>query len=169
MIDLREAVVAIDDQSNGDLAAIEPALIELQDYITHHMGTAMGSPLILQYRYNRLFDEAMASFANSESSYRRSVYEAATIRCQDADAAVNDRVICMQQFIISQPGISPSEIAQLPPIEQFSYDFIPPGWSSDLAGFSLLICIMLGSTALVLLITEIALPRLIKSYRADPQ
>lgn len=166
MIRLREDVLAVDQQSNGDIQAIEPSLTKLREYVTDHMGTAMGAPVILEYRYNRIFDQQLAQYANSDSAYRRSVYEAAITKCAAADQAVNERVVCIHQFIISQPGIAADEI-KMPPLQQFSYDFMPPGWSPDLAGFSLILTISLGLTSLILVLTEVVLPRLIGYFRED--
>lgn len=163
MVELREKVVNIDEGSNGNIEKIEPALQELKDYVTSHMNTTMQSPVQLQYRYNKVVDEIIAENEEKATAYRQSVYKKAEANCTAVLQSI--RVPCIQEYISSRPGVEPLE---LPPVEQFSYEFTSPVLSFDLAGLSVVVSVLLGLVVSFLLVVDYALPYVISMVRDDP-
>lgn len=130
MGELREAVYAADKSGKG----IEPALNNLQNYVTSHMNTSLTSPngiyppIQLTNTYKRLSKQATTD-----------TYHAAQVYCeknQPAGFYGAYRIDCVQAYIASHPTKEPK--ADLPEA-LYQFDFLSPVWSPDLAGWSLLV------------------------------
>jgi len=163
MVELTKAVVAIDEESSGDIEQIEPSLEELRDFVGSHMNTTMLAPVQLQYRYNAVVDELVNVQEKTDTEYRRKVYKKAQIKCQAVLQSI--RVPCIQDYVASQPGVDPINV---PPVELFSYEFGSPDWSPDLAGFSVLASGMLGFFTVLYFVNDVAIPAVIGMVRKDP-
>jgi len=163
MVELVQNVVKIDEDSNGDIDTIEPALKELADFVSSHMNTTMEAPVQLQYRYNTVVDQIVKEKEAEDTAYRKSVYDKAQAKCQAVLLYI--RVPCVQEYVSSQPGVEP---ITLPPVEQFSYEYASPLWSPDLAGFSVLISVILGISTLYIGLIDYGLPKLVSIVKNDP-
>src|SRR4029079_15650412 len=140
MIQLRNAVYAA-DKNNGDINA---ALNNLRRYVYAHMNTNLSSggnaikpPIQLKYTYDRLqaAENSKVQAANSN------VYTEAQIYCQrlnPVDFSGRNRVPCVRDYVTTH-GAKANTI----PPALYQYDFISPSWSPDLAGWSLLLTLLL--------------------------
>lgn len=140
MLKLRDQVYAA-DKSNGD---VEAALENLRSYVGAHMNTSLttdnGSvypPIQLKYTYQRLVTAAEAQSSASSSQ----LYTQAENYCQSLNSSNfsgRSRVPCVENYVSthgsSAPTISPS---------LYEFDFVSPTWSPDLAGWSLLVTVLL--------------------------
>ena len=144
-IKLRDHVLQV-DKDNGD---VETALRQLREYVYGHMNTQLASPggayppVQLKYRYDRLtaaqktnaptntgLATAAQNYCESQIPTGRSLY----------------RIDCIQNYIMTHGSTD-----NLPPIPDslYKFDFAPPIWSPDLAGFSLLLTALLVIVLLV--------------------
>jgi len=137
MITLRDKVY-VADKNNGDVNA---ALNNLRAYVYAHMNTNLSSgnntikpPIQLKYTYERLEAQAEAGANNS------GLYTEAENYCQGqipASVSISGRgrVTCIADYVTSHGGKQAAAI----PAALYEFDFISPSWSSDLAGWSLVI------------------------------
>lgn len=155
-IKLRDAVYQA-DQQNGD---VEAALRNLREFIYSHMGTSLTKganaiypPIQLKYRYDRL---VAAERARVEALNSR-LYTNAQNYCEQQfphGLSGSGRIPCVQQYIAAHGGVTEQAI----PDALYKFDFVPPVWSPDLAGFSLLAAMIF----LLLFIVRLALGRWFK-------
>lgn len=135
MAKLRDAVYAA-DRDNGDVLG---TLQKLQVYVTRHMNTDLSGgpnapypPIQLQYTYDR----AVQAAGSAASAANAKVYTDAQAYCEQQDPtdfSGRYRVPCVQQYIQSHGAALPNI-----PDGLYKFDFASPGWSPDLAGWSLL-------------------------------
>lgn len=158
MVRLRDAVYAADKQG-GD---IEAALRELRVYVYGHMNTNLraGStsseaPIQLTETYNRLVAAEQARVAALGGN--SAVYAAAQQKCADKTEQ-NEKLQCVQQYLTDNGG-NKFQLS-LPSKEFYTFDFISPAWSPDIAGFSVLIAAVSG----ILLLLRLAAGRVLKNY-----
>jgi preprotein translocase subunit SecF len=158
MVGLRNEVYAADKQG-GD---VEGALRELRVFVYGHMNTNLraGStsseaPIQLTYTYNRLVAAEQARVAALGGN--AIVYSAAQKSCVDKTEE-SEKLQCIQQYLTDNGG-NKFQLA-LPSKEFYTFDFVSPAWSPDLAGFSLLIAFASG----LLLILRLIAGRFMKSY-----
>jgi preprotein translocase subunit SecF len=141
MIKLRSAVYAA-DKSNGN---VEPALEQLQAYVTTHMNTNLDSgngtvypPIQLKYTYQRLLQAQSQAAAAANTQ----LYTQAQTYCQQQDPvdfSGRNRVPCIEQYVQTHD----TQLTAIP-AALYEFSFISPSWSSDLAGWSLLAAILSG-------------------------
>lgn len=139
---LYEALLEADETGEN----VEQALDDLRGYIYTHMNTEIGSengihpPIQLQATYNRLVEAEQERV----DSINDTVYERAQEKCETqfgAGSLRNGRVQCVERYIEDN-----SVDASLVSPDLYRFDFEPPLWSPDVAGFSLLLTIILGVT-----------------------
>ena len=123
------------DVSGGN---VEYALNELRTYIYNHMNTEIGSesgiqpPIQLEGTFNRL---VAAEQARVETT-NKTVYERAQQSCEaqfGAGSLRSGRVQCVESYVENNTV----EATQVSP-DLYRFDFVPPVWSPDIAGFSVL-------------------------------
>lgn len=141
MLKLRNQVYAA-DKSNGN---VEGALEQLRSYVGAHMNTSLttdnGSvypPIQLKYTYQRLVAAADAQNSGSNSQ----LYTQAEDYCQSLNSdnfSGRSRVPCVENYVSTHGASAPTIPASL-----YEFDFVSPAWSPDLAGWSLLVTIVLG-------------------------
>jgi preprotein translocase subunit SecF len=133
--DRYDALIAV-DKAGGD---VEAALNELRSYIHSHMNTQIGSdigirpPIQLSGTYSRLADAEKARVAEANEE----VYTRAQAECEKTNPAGslrNGRVQCIQAYIDTN-----SVKENVVDSSFYKFDFVPPVWSADLAGISLLL------------------------------
>ncbi len=150
--------VNIADQNNAD---VEGALRTLRQYVYSHMNTDLASgpnaikpPVQLKYRYDRL----VATEKARVSAINATVYTEAQKTCEaqfPSGLSGRGRVPCIQDYV-TKHGVSEQPI----PEALYKFDFAPPFWSPDLAGWSLLLTALFG----LLLITRISLEYWLSRY-----
>jgi hypothetical protein len=141
MIKLRDAVYQADKQ-NGD---VEGAQRNLRVYIYGHMNTALASgpnavhpPIQLKYMYDRL----VAAEQTRVKDYNAAIYPAAQKYCEakiPTGFSGRYRISCIDDYVKSH-GTTPRAI----PKNLYQFDFMSPKWSPDLAGWSLVITVLLA-------------------------
>lgn len=163
----RYAVVQADKK--GDKEATRAALVELQRYISSHMNTSLGpNGFYLEHQYNRDKQSALNQ-ATLDSNPNSAVYQQASIDCQNrfrggVASFRNDYVTCVAERVKAlSPSTDPVSL-KLPKAENYRYDFASPLWSPDLAGFSVLFCVIITSVIIIRIITNLVL-RLVLKHR----
>lgn len=156
MIRLRDAVYAADQQA-GDVST---ALNNLRTYVYGHMNTNLNSggntikpPIHLKYSYERL----VAAEKQRIDSINERLYPEAQAYCerQNPDpSAGRARLKCTENYVLNN-GAKPNPI----PPGLYQYDFVSPAWSPDLAGWSLIGCIIFLVAAVVRFVAEKLYPK----------
>jgi len=158
MIKLRNAVY-VADKNNGD---VNTALNNLRRYVYGHMNTNLSSgnnaikpPVQLKYTYERLQAAALAQTNTANSQ----LYTEAENYCQaqipaNLSFSGRARVPCVQDYVTTH-GSSPTDIPQA----LYEFDFISPTWSPDLAGWSLVLSVLL----FIILVASFTADRLVKA------
>jgi hypothetical protein len=128
------------DQTNDD---VQGALHKLQNYVVSHMNTNLSTgnsgvypPIQLQGTYDRLIQARGAALQQQNSQ----IYTDAQHYCEQqnsVDFSGHNRVPCIEQYVQNH-GV------KLPTIQDslYKFDFISPRWSPDLAGWSLVVCVL---------------------------
>jgi len=157
MVKLRQAVYAA-DKNNTDVSS---PLAALQAFVTTHMNTNLSSgpsapypPIQLEYTYTRL----QSINTQNASSINQALYTNAENYCQQAipnGFSGSYRISCIEQYITSH-GVTVQKVPQ----SLYEFSFLSPSWSPDLAGWSLVLSILL---AIAFVITVVG-RRLIKHF-----
>jgi hypothetical protein len=145
---LRDAVYSA-DQKNGD---VQGSLRDLQAYVTTHMnanpsaGVSIYPPIQLKYTYERLRGAQEEALKKTNSS----LYNDAQHYCEaqnSTDFSGRNRVPCIENYVQTH---SSTQAPVLPAIPDalYKFAFVSPRWSSDLAGWSLVVT-LLSSLAFV--------------------
>ncbi len=158
MIKLRDAVFIADEQ-DGD---VEKALQELRKYVYSHMNTdlapgenAIRPPIQLKYRYERL---VAAEQANSQTG-SGDIYQEAQAYCEKqhpSGFSGSNRLPCIREYLDTR-GVRSTDTNVSIPEDLYKFDFASPRWSPDLAGWSLVIAVLLFAAFLVLFTAEYAI------------
>lgn len=130
------------DQSGGD---VEKALNELRAYIYSHMNTQIGSdtgikpPIQLRGTYERLVAQEQEKAVEGNSLYAEA--QAHCERTQPSGFSGRNRLDCITAYVDSN-GVK----IEAKPVDEdlYKFDFVPPRWSPDLAGFSILLASVFG-------------------------
>jgi hypothetical protein len=140
MLKLRDQVYAA-DKSNGN---VEGTLENLRAYVGAHMNTDLTTdndsvypPIQLTYTYQRLAAAAEAQSGSTNSQ----LYTQAEDYCQSLNSANfsgRSRVPCVENYVSTHGSSAPV----IPPT-LYEFDFVSPVWSPDLAGWSLIVTVLL--------------------------
>ena len=138
-LQLRDTVLEVDKQ-NGD---VESALRDLREHVYSHMNSNLAvpggayPPVQLKYRYERLVAAEKSSTAQANAK----LYTEAQGYCESmipTGRSLN-RIDCIQNYITGKGGATEKAI----PDALYKFDFVPPVWSPDLAGWSLVLLVVL--------------------------
>lgn len=132
---LRDEVIKVDEQ-NGD---VEAALRNLRQHVYGHMNSNLAAPggayppVQLKYRYERL----LAAEKQRVTSANGPLYTQAQAYCERLipEGRSLNRIDCIQTYITERGGTAEQAI----PDALYKFDFQPPLWSPDLAGWSLVL------------------------------
>jgi hypothetical protein len=159
MARLRDAVYQADKKGSH----ITEALQKLQVYVSAHMNTSLSAgpnapypPIQLQYTYDRAVQEA----GNAASAANAHVYTDAQHYCEQTipnGFSGSYRISCVQTYI-DQHGVRLPTI----PDGMYKFDFLSPVWSPDVAGWSVLITVLLLLIAVFLFVIRWWLKRTTK-------
>lgn len=138
---LREAVT-VADQQNGD---VEKALQDLRRHVYGHMNTNLTTganpikpPIQLKYRYERL----VAAEQDRVKAQNQQIVATAESLCGQQYPAGGfnaPRVACIQDYM-SANAVKAGGVAD----DLYKFDFVSPRWSPDLAGWSMVVAVVLG-------------------------
>ena len=132
-------VVAADKADKG----IDKALRGLGNYIAGHMNTQLNEPIQLAYSYNRAAQEIIE---NAQATADGNIYRQAQGVCEDPNVLLSVRAACVQDYVLENapPGQTP-EALEFPDKALFTYSFVSPTWSTDLAGWLLVAMSVTGA------------------------
>ena len=168
LISLTEAVVVAD--KNGQDTAIELALGTLRSHVIHHMNANFnrGSSLQLPHKYYRdtmaLYESEVKKLNNDGSLV---LLRIAGDACRAEIATIG--VGCVQQYIADNPQAQGhnqlqsvieninTNLESILPQAYYRFSYTSPGWSPDLAGFSIVLAVssLLGLIATIIVRTII--------------
>lgn len=138
-VELRDTVLEVDKQ-NGDT---ETALRDLREHVYGHMNSNLAvtggayPPVQLKYRYDRL----VAVEKERVTQINAKLYTEAQAHCESMIPTGRSltRIECIQNYVTTRGGATERPI----PDALYKFDFVPPVWSPDLAGWSLLLLALL--------------------------
>jgi hypothetical protein len=137
----RYEVLIATDQAGGD---VDSAINDLRTYIYSHMNTEIGGPngiyppIQLKGTYERLVQAESDRVKQANDD----LYNEAQAYCEangNQGFSGRNRLDCINGYIDTN-GAKPREIED----SLYKYDFVAPRWSPDLAGFSIVACVLFG-------------------------
>lgn len=147
MAKLRNALYAADQSGRG----VETALHKLRQHVYGHMntnlssgGNAINPPIQLKYTYDRLVkaEQARINQANDK------IYRDAQAYCERNQPG-KFRQVCFDDYTDKR-----NVKAHAVPAALYQFDFLSPTWSPDLAGWSLVVSVLLGLAFITSYIAE---------------
>ncbi len=172
MIQRREAVLSADKQ--GDEEVLRNRLYDLQRYAAAHMNADTGA-IYLQESYNRASEAAKQAAESEVGSGGVNVYKKIEDEVCGPLARANGwrwpdarYIACQQTELAKYPAAQQgSGEVTLPNKELFRHYFVSPRWSSDFAGFSVIICLAI-LLLIILRLIGVAILRLLlrKHYKS---
>lgn len=159
MAELRETVYTA-DANGGD---VETALRNLRSFVYGHMNTNLRSgstsseaPIQLVNRFNAVVaaEQKRVSGLNNASQ----VYADAQAQCERSSLPLTARAQCIQDYVTQHGNGIPQ--LNLPSKDFYTFDFVSPLWSPDLAGWSLILTLLFG----VLIVIRLAAGLVLKVY-----
>ena len=162
MVERRTAVINAD--AAGDDGITQSRLYDLQRYVSAHMGTDMGNGVSLVATYNR--------------DYQTQLNQAASYANENGNIYKKAQQVCVSQFShYSQAYVqcTTDELAKYPsgkdlvnsinlPSALYRYTFVSPLWSSDFAGWSLVVCVVILIMILLRFIGVVILRFLLRQH-----
>lgn len=160
MSERRNAVINAD--KSGDVVVTKTRLLDLQQYVSQHMNTSTGK-FSLQGQYERDSRAAMDAAAEDGGAHGN-IYKKAQEVCAPQFSGYS---LAYQQCTLSElekyaPGESLQSQVTLPSPELYSHSFAAPRWSPDFAGFSVLICVVIGLVIIGRMLSLAALKIMLK-------
>lgn len=156
MLRLRENVFTADREGSD----VNKALSELQLFIVSHTNTALPKlgdqkAIQLKYTYERLVAEKDKALAAA----RKSLNSDATEYCQKkySSSSFEVRSNCVQEYFAEHPILEASI-----PAEMYSYDFITPLWTTDIAGLSIMVFGIFGVVLFYRLVSWLVIRKSLK-------
>lgn len=135
-----DSLIAV-DQAGGD---VEASLNDLRGYIYSHMNTQIGSdtginpPIQLKGTYERLVEAEKVKVATTNDA----LYGEAQAYCESTQPtgfSGRNRLDCIEKYV-DENGVKEKSIED----DFYKFDFVPPRWSADLAGYSILLASIFG-------------------------
>lgn len=163
MVERRSAVLAADQVGNQDITIAR--LYDLQRYVSSHMNTDMGKGLYLQNSYDRDV-KAADNAASSDSNPNGNIYKKAQEVCAPQFTRYSTAYLqCTLGELAKYPSAG-TIIASvnLPDANTYLHVFVSPVWSPDFAGWSVLVCIVLGLMIIVRLMSLFILRLLLRRH-----
>lgn len=138
MVERREAVINAD--SIGDDEITQVRLYDLQRYVSAHMNTNMGKGVYLESAYNRDYNTLLEKVSNDSNS-NGNIYKKAQEICAPQFSVYSSSYLqCTLNELAKYPASSNLiDSVSLSP-NTYLHAFYSPLWSSDFAGWSLLVC-----------------------------
>lgn len=167
MAERRNAVIVADEK--GDKERIRASIVELQDYVSNHMNTNLGSGFFLAKSYERDRDQALAS-ANQTTNPNSAVYQQASVECRSRfqggrESFQSDYVQCViEQVGALSPQTDVEKTLNLPKADAYRVNFSAPIWTPDLAGVSVAFCVLITLVIIGRLLLVLVLRMLLKKH-----
>jgi len=162
----RDALVAVD--KTGDQAQITARLGDLRDYVSAHMNTDLGHGVPLQASYDRAVEVARQAALNTTGS-AGNIYKLADEYCKPQFRAYSTAYLnCFLAQLNKYPSdaIDTDQQIKWPDANLYMYNFVSPVWSPDLAGWTVLVSLVLLIIIIVRIISSIILRIILRTrYR----
>ena len=156
-----DTLIAV-DQAGGDVAG---ALDDLRTYIYGHMNTQIGSdtgirpPIQLQGTFERLVAQREREAGQTNEELYQQAQDDCELRNPNGFSGSN-RLDCIAAYV-DQNGVQ-GGVDIVVEDDLYKFDFAPPRWSADLAGFSILLSIVFGILTVIDLILYFRTKNLVK-------
>lgn len=129
--------IIIRDQAGTN---VETDMLKLKTYAASHM--KVNVEFVLTGSYNRAVAEAKAQASSSNA-----MYGAAQASCDRRGVDSVRQSQCVAAYIAAQGGSAPN--IKLPDVAKYTYHYIGPNWSFDLAGLVIILGVALGIFAII--------------------
>lgn len=163
MIERRNAVLAADEEQ--DAVKIKNKLYELQHYVSSHMNTNMGKGIYLETSYQEAVDNA---YDDATSSTTINIYRTAQDICEPKFSYWSEAYVsCVSEELgkFSEGEDLVSKVVKPSP-DSYLHVFSSPLWSADLAGWTVLVSVVLFIMIFTRIISVAILKLIIKiKYR----
>ncbi len=165
MVELRQAVT----QADADPAAdTKTALINLQNYVSAHMNTDLGSGVYLQETYQRDYTAAVQAAATATNPNSQ-LYAQVELECRPVYQRTHSFPAYTQCASDKLAQLSPGQDAlanlKTPPVDLYHYNFASPIISFDGAGVFVLLTGAVGFVVIMRLVAYLALLLLLRARR----
>lgn len=169
MVERRSAVLAADEAGNSE--DIKNRLYDLQRYVSHHMNTSTDK-IALDGQYHRDSQKAKeAAEATGNGDSNGNVYGKAAAVCDPIGIAQGWRwpdpryIACVDTELSKYPAANgPVNTIELPSANLYYHVFTSPIWSPDFAGWSLVVCIVIGIVIIVRTLSLLVLRILLRRH-----
>lgn len=145
MVELRQKVFEAD--KNGQ--EIKEAMVILQDYVSHHMGTTTQVPL--KYSYERAAKAAIDK-AQASNGQPANIFQNLPPECPKENGFYKITNPCVKAHVdkrLAELGGQGSSIPDLPNKQLYIFSFSAPILSLDIAGLSLVMSLLSGLSAVL--------------------
>jgi hypothetical protein len=151
MVERRTAVVVADEAGNQD--DLIKRLYDLQRYVSSHMNTDMGKGVYLESSYKRDSQKVLDA-ASSEQNPNGNIYKKAQEICAPKFSGYSAAYLqCTTSELAKYPASTDLlSAAKLPSADSYLHDFVSPLWSPDVAGWSLVVCVVIALMIVVRLV-----------------
>lgn len=138
MVQRRDAVIAADKA--GDQDALVSRLYDLQRYVSTHMNTDLGKGVYLESTYNRDL-QAWQQNSYGDANPNGNIYKKAQDVCAPQFKYYSYAYLeCTTNELSKYPAASdPASESSKPRQEAYIHAFSSPLWSSDFAGWSVIV------------------------------
>ncbi len=153
MVQRREAVISADQEGNEEV--LINRLYDLQRYVSAHMNTDLGRGVYLEQSYTRDYQEWVKKRAN-DANPNGNIYEQVQAVCAPRFSRWSLAYVrCTTDELAKYPAATdPVSDTSRPRQEAYIHSFTSPVWSSDFAGWSVLV---FGVILLLIVIRMISL------------
>jgi hypothetical protein len=156
MVRLRQAVFDADKNNQN----VEPALSKLRQYVYAHMNTdlnggndAIKLPIQLTYSYDRAVVAEKDRVVKTNASVATDAQKYCEEKLSHGFLGAT-RVACIEQYT-AEHGVKENPIL----IEYYTFNFVSPTWTFDLAGWSIIFSVLLLIATIALFISRSARKR----------
>ena len=164
MAQRREGVYSADEA--GDEAVIHQRLLTLREYSSSHMNANTGL-FSLRHQYDRdsqkALEEAQKRSENGESP-NGNIYKKAADVCDPQFPGYSQAYLqCFMNELNKYPSSGNiDDSVVLPPAELYQYNFASPIWTPDLAGWTVLVALIIGVVIITKIVSTLVLKMILK-------
>ncbi|HVI69195.1 MAG TPA: hypothetical protein VM581_01935 [Magnetospirillaceae bacterium] len=166
MVELRQAVTQADADPAGDTKI---ALINLQNYVSAHMNTDLGSGIYLQETYQRDYTAAVQAAATATNPNSQ-IYAQVELECRPVYQRTHSFPAYTQCAHDKLAQLAPGQDAlsrlKTPLVDLYHYNFVSPLISFDGAGIFVLFTGAVGLVIIMRLVAYLALILLLLTRRS---
>jgi hypothetical protein len=163
MDELRTAVKTADEEA-GDT---KQALLNLQHYVAGHMNTSLGEGIVLQSAYQKAYNTALQKSLNYTNPNSQ-LYTQVELECRAVFKRTHSfpaYTQCAHEKLSKlAPGQDPLSSFTPPASDLFHYNYASPAWSPDLAGFSVLLTVVVAFVLVGRAVAYVAIRAILRSH-----